>query len=491
MRSLRGAGRAREALRCVRPRTPAQLHAWLALVAGVDAQDEAMDEGSSAPLGYVAHAFFGGGDSVVWACRGGGKTFYAACATMLDALFKPGIEVRILGGSLEQSLRMQAHLRGLFERPALRSALDGRPTERRVRLANGSVVEALAQSHTSVRGCRPQVLRCDEAELFDPEVWKAAQLATRSRVCADGRVARGRVEALSTMHRAHGLMSSLVGGKGGRTVFRWGVADVLERCDDRYACDGCALAPECAGRAKLGRGSRGHITIADALALKARTDHATWESEMRCRRPRRDDLVLPEFDRAVHVFGEAPEARDPAQAPPGARWLVGMDFGFRVSVMLFACIDGEGVLRVMEERIAREETIGAHASAVLESVWPRPEWMGVDPAGAQRSSHSGLSDIGALRRAGLRVRWRRTGVEEGLRMVRARLRPASGAPSLFVHARCRGLIEALESYRYATDPRTGAPTGKPVKDGADHAADALRYLVVNAEIGPAVCTNYL
>ena len=481
----------------MRPRTHEQLHAWLALVAGVEAPREAMDAGSSPPFAYLAHAFFGGGDSVVWACRGGGKTFYAACATMLDALFKPGIEVRVLGGSLEQSLRLQAHLRALFERPSLRGALDGRPTERRVRLANGSVVEAMAQSHTSVRGCRPQTLRCDEVELFDPEVWKAAQLTTRSRRLADGRVARGRVEALSTMHRAHGLMATLVGGGapdagGARTLFRWGVADVLERCGDAFACEGCALSPECAGRAKSDRAPGGHIAIADALALKARTDHATWESEMRCLRPRRDDLVLPEFRRDEHVYGAPGDPRDPGAAPPGARWVCGMDFGFRTSALLFACLDGEGVLRIVDERIARESTIGAGAQAVLEAPWPAPEWMGVDPAGAQRSAQNGMSDIGALRRAGLRVRWRRAGVEEGLRMVRARLRPASGPPSLFIHARCAGLIESLESYRYATDARRGEPTGKPVKDGADHAADALRDLVVNADGGSrAQVSNYL
>ena len=38
----------------------------------------------------------------------------------------------------------------------------------------------LAQSQRSVRGLRVQKLRCDEVELFDPAVWEAAQLTTRS-----------------------------------------------------------------------------------------------------------------------------------------------------------------------------------------------------------------------------------------------------------------------------------------------------------------------
>ena len=104
---------------------------------------------------------------------------------MLDLIFKPGIEVRILGGSMEQSKRMHAHLSGLFRHQAIAGMLDGKITQTRVRLTNGSACELLAQSQTSVRGTRVQKLRCDEVELFDPDGWGAAQLATRSKQCGD------------------------------------------------------------------------------------------------------------------------------------------------------------------------------------------------------------------------------------------------------------------------------------------------------------------
>ena len=42
--------------------------------------------------------------------RGAGKTRLGAIATLLDLLHKPGINIRILAGSLEQSLRMWEHL---------------------------------------------------------------------------------------------------------------------------------------------------------------------------------------------------------------------------------------------------------------------------------------------------------------------------------------------------------------------------------------------
>jgi hypothetical protein len=53
--------------------------------------------------------------------------------------------------------------------------------------------------------------------------------------------------------------------------------------------------------------------------------------------------------------------------------------------------------------------------------------------------------------------------------------PASGPVRLLVHARCVELIEALKRYRF------GDRGDGPVKDGPDHACDALRYLVVNLE----------
>ncbi len=497
----------------VRPRTPNQLHEWLRLALGVEVPREPMLDGSSSPFDYLCHAFFEDrppgvcADCVVWACRGGGKTFYGAVATLLDLLFKPGIEVRILGGSVEQSRRMHEHLRRFFERPELARLLDAPMTQRRVRLRNGSLAEVLAQSETSVRGCRPQVLRCDEAELFDPEVWRAAQLVTRSAYCR-GELVRGRVEALSTMHRAHGLMADIT-TDGARRVFRWGVVDVLERCAPERACASCDLLDECAGNAKRGSG---HISVDDALTLKRRSDAQGWSSEMLCLSPRRDDLVYPEFSRMAHVFDrDWPVAVEPemrgASFPgaPGAvgdgplaaagilkraqreraydaslRFVCGMDFGFRApTVILFGVVDESGVLRIVDERVERGATLDAHIDAMLGSRWPQPRWVGVDPAGNQRALQTGASDVAALRRRGLVVRDRRVSVDVGLRLVRARLAPATGSPTLFIHARCASLIESLERYHYRDE---GSRPNEPVKDGSDHAADALRYLVQNLDL---------
>lgn len=476
------------------PANREELSAWVKAHVGVEIPGAALIVGHEPPLDYLAHTFFegrrslggeraGATDAVVWASRGGGKTFLGAVATLLDMIFKPGIEIRVLGGSYEQSRRMHVHLTRLLDsprRPELAALVKGRITERRVRLINGSEVELLAQSQTSVRGTRVQKLRCDEVELFDREVWRAAQLVTRSGTFGAFEVP-GSVECLSTMHLPHGLMHELVEEcrAGKRRLLRWGVVDVLGACGPERACETCALHPECAGKAKARGGAAGHVAVEDALGMKGRVSVATWRSEMLCERPTRSDAVLPEFDPAVHVFR--------GDAPAGERlWIAGMDFGFRApTVVVYACVDEAGAVWVTDERSERETLLAEHIAAIREGRgrreerWPAPVWIGVDPAGRARNEQTGKSHIDLMKQAGLSVRQRAMPIQAGLELLRARLRPAGTRARLFVHERCRVLIESLERYRYPTE----APESLvPVKgEGFDHAVDALRYMIQNLD----------
>jgi hypothetical protein len=491
----------------IMPHSDDELHDWLIEHLSILVVREAMDPGHSAPFAYLCHAFFEDRqprDCVVWANRGGGKTFYAAVATLLDMVFKPGIEIRILGGSLEQSKRMHAHLRALFAIEPFDELIEGKVTERRIRLTNGSSVELLAQSQTSVRGTRVQKLRCDELELFDREVWEAAQLTTRETTCA-GQWVRGGIECFSTMHVPYGLMHELIEQSGAgaepddaqsarRRVFKWGVVDVLDACDDRHQCisdDGpCPLAPECAGRAKMRKANPGspsevpgHISIDDAIALKARVGDATWNAEMLCMRPQRSDCVLPEFDEAIHVVDEVPPSvRDGLS-------VAGMDFGIRSpTVVLFARVDPQGELWVVGEHVQGDLALEQHI-ATIKAHAPTPSWIGVDPAGRQRGLQTGISDVQAMRRAGLVVKDRRLGLHEGLKLIRTRLKPASAGPRLYIARGCDRLIESMLKYHYPKDqPFSDAPE----KDGHDHCVDALRYLIQNLDCGyTSAQDNYL
>ncbi|MBL8965057.1 MAG: hypothetical protein KF787_07680 [Phycisphaeraceae bacterium] len=451
--------------------------------------DDPIVPGHHSPIDYLCHAFFEGEpplpdaaapagrqapivDCVVWANRGGGKTMLGAVATLMDMVYKPGIHVRILGGSLEQAERMHTHLRGFLAREPFRSMVRGRVTDRRIVLRNTSEVELLAQSQTSVRGTRVQKIRCDEVELFDPAVWEAAQLVTRSQRCG-GTLVRGAVECLSTMHIPGGIMHDLVGqaAAGTRRLFKWGVLDVLERCEPARDCGACALYSECSGRAKRRQGAMaGHVTIDDALVMKSRVGTAVWETEMLCSRPSRTAAVLPEFDRCLHVVSEEPPATDDAQ------WVGGMDFGMRSpTVILWGMVGADRTVWILHERSVSGATLDDHIAEILDPARPVLRWLSVDPSGAATNYHTGISTTEMMARRGIRVCARPARVHEGLLLIRARLRPADGGPPrLYVHRRCATLIDSMERFSYDDNPQSDAPDKSR---GFDHAVDALRYLV--------------
>jgi hypothetical protein len=506
------------------PLTPDALHDWIRRKLGYTIARRPIIPGHQAPFDYLCHSFFEGrvpgprdasspparpADCIVWASRGSGKTWLGALATLLDLLFKPGIQARILGGSLDQSLRMRGWLVGFLEHESL-AEVPRHIAARRITVFHDrekrikSIAEVLAASQTSVRGTRVQKLRCDEVDLFHPEVWEAAQLVTRSMPCEGpwGDTVRGSIEALSTMHRPFGLMWTLVGPQPGektsvehraprpmRPTFRWGALDVLEFCTDEHACETCILHPECQGRAKtaLTPETGGHFAIADAVSQKARVAEDTWQSEMLCLRPSRSNTVYPRFDAATHVIGDAELGRITFE-----RYIGGMDFGFRSEgALLLAGIDRDGVVVVLREHVRRGVVLDDYI-AMLER-WLRAgvadasrfEFLGVDPAGGAEYHQSGKSNIEVIRARGFKVRTRQSFIRHGIGLVQARLDPAAGPaghhatrPTLLIHDSCARLIECMTRYCYDPDRPDDE---NPAKDGHDHAPDALRYMIVNLD----------
>ncbi len=502
------------------PDAPNALHTFLRNTLGIRLARTPLVPGHQAPFDYLCHAFFEGRvfdgddrptdtyrspDCIVWANRGGGKTWLGALATLLDLLFKPGIQVRILGGSLEQSRRMHAYLATLLDHEAL-AKVPRHIAARRITIfhpgepARKSIVEVLAASQTSVRGTRVQKLRCDEVDLFDPEVWEAAQLVTRSMSCKGpwGENIGGSVEALSTMHKPFGLMWKLVGPKKTgerdqessgppRPTFRWGVLDVLEFCTPEHTCDTCILHPECQGRAKthLTPETSGHLSIADAARQKTRVSIDTWGSEMLCLRPSRSDTVYPEFDVATHVVGDPPPG-----ARPFSRYIGGMDFGFRSeSVLLLAGVDEDGNVTVLREHARTGVIVSDFVDTLDRWLDAIPggrkafDFLGVDPAGNADDPQTGKANIQLFKDRRYRVKWRGSETPFGIRSVQARIAPAVAAspgakPRLLVHHSCTRLIECLTRYHYNKDRPEDL---NPVKDGHDHAPDALRYMILNLD----------
>src|SRR5258705_5931318 len=223
----------------VGPKDRGELKAWVERELGLKVPGKGVCEHHNSPLDYLAAAHIEPTqDLVVWAPRGGGKTRMGAVATLLDLLFKPKCQVRILGGSLEQSLHMWEHLWPDVLKVGERSLNKKMRGSQRLEMNSGAAAAVLTQSERAVRGLRVQKLRCDEVEMFEPEVWEAAQLVTRSIPGA-----KGTIEAFSTMHKPGGLMSKIVdrAEKGGAKVIRWCILDVLETCPKERECATCPL----------------------------------------------------------------------------------------------------------------------------------------------------------------------------------------------------------------------------------------------------------
>ncbi len=467
------ANRFYESLRRTRPRTKQDLKNYIKVFLSISVPDKQICPEHNSPLDYVWHSFNRdftkpkpvNADCVVWANRGGGKTDLAAVATLLDCVFKPDCQVRILAGSEDQAGRMYQYLTN-FLRNGFEKFLAGPVRKTGCRFINNSAVDVLTQSQSSVRGQHIQKLRCDEVELFDPDIYNAAKFTTQS---IDNVIAG--MESISTMHKPYGLMQKIVSNvsKNATPVFKWCIWETIEKCADRN-CSTCPLWGDCAGKAKQ---AAGYLKIDDCITQMRRSSRQAFEAEMLCLKPNLENVVFDQFDYGLHV-----KPIDYDQNLPLYRSL---DFGFaNPFVCLWIQVDSDGVVRVIDEYIRSRATIDVHA-AELKTRTPGGESAVsatfCDPAGAGANDVTGTSAVRELRSLGINVRYRRSGIAEGIELIRRAIRSGDGKSRLVISPKCPRLIEALTCYHYPDSP---CCEELPIKDGVyDHPIDALRYFFVN------------
>jgi hypothetical protein len=461
------------------PGTRRDLKNYVKAFLGIDVPDKQICPDHHSPMDYLWHSYsrdlqretnrpsaIAIGDCIVWANRAGGKTELAAVATLLDCILKPGCQVRILGGSGEQAGRMYEYLRSFLYK-GFEPSLDGPILKGKCRFANGSSVEVLTQSATSVRGQHIQKLRCDELELFDEDVFAAAKFTTQSTPTITASM-----ELISTMHRPYGLMQKAVTSapQFQTPIFKWCVWEVIEKCIGRN-CSQCPLWSDCRGKAKA---AKGYLKIDDCIAQMRRASRAGWEAEMLCHRPSLDNIVFSEFDPAVHV--------QPLDYDPNLPLYRSLDFGFvNPFVCLWIQVDRAGVVRVIDEYVRSRATVDVHAAQMKARTPVAEEKVAAtfgDPAGGGVNDITGTSVIRELRALGIIVRSRRSGILEGIELIRRAIRSGDGQSTFIVSPRCPRLIEAMECYHYPESGRI--PSELPLKDGLyDHPIDALRYFFIN------------
>lgn len=462
------------ALRGVRLESRGDLGNYVKVLLGIDVPDRKICSEHDSPMDYLWYSFSGdfeaerrvNADAVVWANRGGGKTELAAIATLLDCVFKPGCQVRILAGSGEQAGRMYEYLAG-FLNNGFDELLAGPMLKGKCRFSNGSGVEVLTQSAASVRGQHIQKLRCDEVELFDEDVFSAAKFITQSKA----EITAG-MEMISTMHRPYGLMHKTVSAarQAETPVFKWCMWEVIERCTDRN-CSQCGLWGDCQGKAKR---ASGYLKIDDCISAMRRASRAGWEAEMLCKRPSTEHVVFDEFDPDVHVKAIDYNANLPLYRA--------IDFGYvNPFVCLWIQVDDEGVVRVIDEYVRSRATVEVNAEQVKKRTPGGEQRVAAtfcDPAGKSVNDITGTGSIRELRDLGIITRYRRSRILEGIELIRRAIRAGDGVSRLIISPRCQRLIEAIQCYHY---PEGGkAASELPVKDGLyDHPIDALRYFFVN------------
>ncbi len=477
-------------LRRTPPGTRRDIRNYVKVFLGVDVPDRRICPGHSSPMDYLWDRFAVDirrspsvegvppsnrgqdardtttSDIIVWANRAGGKTELAAVATLLDCIFKPNCQVRILSGSGEQAGRLYHYLTG-FLRHGFEPYLAGPVLKTKCCFLNGSGVEVLTQSATSVRGQHVQKLRCDELELFDEDVFAAAKFTTQSTT-----EIHAAMELISTMHRPYGLMHKAVSdaARFDTPVLKWCVWEVIEKCQDRN-CSQCPLREDCQGRAKQ---ANGYLKIDDVITQMRRASRAGWEAEMLCKRPSRENVVFDEFDTDVHV--------GPVDYDPNLPLYRAIDFGFvNPFVCLWIQVDGAGVVRVIDEYVRSRSTIDVHAAEIKRRTPVREEQVTAtfcDPAGGSVNDVTGTSAVRELRALGITVRSRRSGILEGIELIRRAIRAGDSKSRLLISPKCPRLIEAMECYHYPESSRT--PGELPLKDGLyDHPIDALRYFFIN------------
>lgn len=174
-----------------------------------------------------------------------------------------------------------------------------------------------------------------------------------------------------------------------------------------------------------------------------------------------DGLVYDRWDRAVHVM---------EREGPWARVLLGVDDGYTNPLACVrCCVDGDGRVHIDAEGYGS----GLNEAAKVETV--RSISAGYERAICDPSA-AGLR--AALLSAGIDTTEAENDVIAGINRVQDRLViQGDGLPRLTVSPRCKNLIREFESYEWMPDKPKDTP-----KKVNDHALDALRYAVMEAEM---------
>jgi len=394
-------------------------------------------------------------DFIVWANRSGSKSYLAGLIAWVESGMFSRCETNILGGSLEQSEKSYKAMNDFWELTGLREELlEVEPLISETRWRNKSRVHILTASQKSVRGGHPQRLILDEVDEMDEDIFEAALSQPQSKYGI-----KSRIGIFSTNHRAEGTMEKalkMAEEKGGYTLFKWCIWDVLESCKD-YSCSRCKLATYCPG--KHMKKADGYYKVEDFIKKLSQLSEYTLFVEWFCEKVGRGDLVYgKEFDPDIHLVDR--------EFKPGKDVYLSIDWGGTnpFSIGVWQNFDDLGWVRVDE--IYKGHTTNKY---IIDEAKKRPWWKFIRGVVAD-PERADLIDEWKEALPGIPVEKADNRVEVGIEAVRDALRPVVGNPKIYFNKfRCKDIIREFKAYRERN--------GKPVKEN-DHAMDDMRYFVM-------------
>jgi PBSX family phage terminase large subunit len=307
----------------------------------------------------------------------------------------------------------------------------------RVRMLNGSeILFRSADNPEHLRGANISWWWGDEAALYSPGTW---------------RIMIGRLREFG----AHGYAWITTTPKGRNWIWQKFVAGK----------DGKPQADHAIYRVTTGENPYLDRAFVAALHVDYTGDFAA--QELAGEFVAFEGLVYPEFHRERHV------SRAGSMPTQFARVIGGVDWGFNnPGVILLIGITADDRIYVIHEEYVRRRAIDEWKDVAVQLRNLRAVAHFVcDPSEPEF--------IAALRSAGLRAFPANNAVTVGIQAVKRRLaNRADGVPGLLLYPGAVNTMGEFEQYRWMSRGET--PMDEPVKAN-DHAMDALRYAIVDAD----------
>jgi hypothetical protein len=211
------------------------------------------------------------------------------------------------------------------------------------------------------------------------------------------------------------------------------------------------------------------IPLAEIEAARADMDERSFRQEFEATFESMSGRVYYQFTRREHV-GEYP-------FNPNLPIWVGQDFNVDPMSSVILQLQPNGDLWAVDEIYLPNSNTAAVCDELERRYWRQMKSICLfpDPAGANRSSGRGESDLDIFRERGLwRIRYRRKHppVSDRVNAVNRMLRNADGIIRLRVNSKCRNLIESLEQTLYKKNSPEIDKT-----QGIEHITDALGYAI--------------